>query len=307
MVYIEIPREDMEILDGVTDIHVHAAPCLFEKLFDEIDMARQMRDVGYKGVLFKQHLLGANRIPLVRKVVHGIEIFGGITLNHFVGGLNPHAVEAAIAFGAKEVKMPNIHSKYHIKRMGAPTYTTIKPTLKAKPRRIEGITVLDEKGEIKPEVYEILDLVAESDIILSTGHLSPEESLKLIKAARSSGVKKIVVTHANWGEGGVWPPLFPSNGIPLEIQMKMAGEGAFIEYCYATGSTSLKQQEYTANGIRKIGASKIILSTDAGTGRKIHPIEAFRIFIRAMETQGVPRKDIEVMTKNNPAKVLGII
>lgn len=307
MRYLEIPNLDVEegILDGVIDLHCHAAPCLFEKLFDEIEIARQMREVGYRGVLFKQHLLGANRIPLVRKVVSGLEIYGCTTLNHFVGGLNPFAVESAIAFGAKEIKMPNIHSAYHIQTMGAPTYTTIaRETYKV--RDVKGITIFDKEGEILPEVYEILDLIADADIMLSTGHLSPKESLALIKAAKSAGVKKIVVTHANWGGEGLFPPLFPPNGIPVEEQIKMADAGALIEQVYVTGSVTLKQQETTLNNIRKVGASRCFMSTDAGTGKRIHPIEAFRLFIRAMGMRGLGRKEIDTMTKENPAKLLGI-
>jgi len=307
MGYIEIPKLDIEerILDGVIDLHCHAGPCIFEKLFDEIEIAQQMQRAGYHGVLFKQHLLGANRIAFVRKAVPNLEIYGGITLNQFVGGLNPFAVESAIAFGAKEVKMPNMHSAYHIEVMGAPTYTTIaRETYKIKD--VKGLSILDKEGKILPEVYEILDLIADADIMLSTGHLSPRESLVLIEAGRSAGVKKIVVTHANWGGDGLFPPLFPPNGIPIEMQIKMADAGALIEQCYVTGSVTLKQQEITADNIRKIGASRCIMSTDAGTGRRIHPVEAFRLFIRAMEMQGLSRKEIDTMTNDNPAKFLGI-
>lgn len=264
-----------------------------------------MRELGYRGVLFKQHLLGANRIHFVRKAVSDLDIYGGITLNHFVGGLNPFAVEAAIAFGAKEVKMPNIHSAYHIKMMGSPTYPTIaRETHEI--RDVQGITILNKEGEILPEVYEILDLIADADMILSTGHLSPDESVALIKAATGAGVKKVVVTHANWGGEGLFPPLFPPGGIPVEEQIKMADVGAIIEQSYTTGSVTLNQQEVTANNIRRLGVSRCIMSTDAGTGRRIHPIEAFRLFIRAMEMQGFSSKEIDEMTRENPAKLLGI-
>jgi hypothetical protein len=304
---IDIPKVDVEeqLLDGVIDIHCHAGPCVFEKLFDEAEIAQQMRQVGYRGVLFKQHLLGANRIPLVRKAVPDLEIYGGIALNYFSGGLNPSAVEAAIVFGAKEVKMPNMHAAFHIKTMGAPTYPTISPrTFKMKDEK--GITIFGKEGEILPEVLEILGLIADAEIMLSTGHLSPAESLSLIKAATRAGVKKIVVTHANWGGEGFFPPLFPPNGIPVEDQIKMADAGAFIEQSYVPGSVTIKQQERTADNIRKVGASRCVMSTDAGTGKRIHPIEAFRLFIRAMEMQGVSRKEIDTMTKENPAKLLGI-
>jgi hypothetical protein len=39
------------------------------------------------------------------------KIFGGIILNHAVGGINPVAAFAAIRFGAKEIKMPTVHAQ----------------------------------------------------------------------------------------------------------------------------------------------------------------------------------------------------
>jgi hypothetical protein len=304
---LDIPKADVEqkLLDGVIDLHCHAAPCLLEKLFDEIEIAQQMRQVGYRGVLFKQHLLGANRIPFVRKAVPDLEIYGGITLNHYAGGLNPSAVEAAIAFGAKEVKMPTMHAAFHIKMMGAPAYTTIAREAH-KTVDVKGITVFSPEGKIPPEIFQILELIADADIILSTGHFSPAESLALIKAAVSTGVKKIVVTHANWGGEGLFPALFVPDGIPIEVQVQMADAGAFIEQSYVPGSVTIKEQEATARNIRKVGVSRCVMSTDAGTGRRIHPIEAFRLFIRAMEMQGFSRSEIDIMTRENPAKLLGI-
>ena len=304
---MDIPKIDVEeqLLDEVIDLHCHAGPCLFEKLFDETEIAQQMRQVGYRGVLFKQHLLGANRIPFVRKAVPDLEIYGGITLNQFGKSLNPSAVKGAIAFGSKEVKVPNMHSAFHIKMMGAPTYHNIVREAH-KTVEVKGITIFDREGKILPEVFTILDLIADADIMLSTGHLSPGESLALIEAAMSAGVKKVVVTHANWGGEGLFPPLFPPDGIPVEEQIKMADAGAFIEQSYVPGSVTSKQQETTANNIRKVGVSRCIMSTDAGTGKKIHPIEAFRLFIRAMEMQGFSRKEIDTMTKENPAKLLGV-
>ena len=149
---LPIPDNDRtnELLDGVLDLHCHAGPCLYGKEFDEIQTARMMRSVGYRGVLFKQHVMGANRIEFVRQAVPGIEIFGSIALNNFTGGLNPFSVAAAIIFGAKGVKFPNIHAAHHRSVFGTPTYADIPSTAGAEMEaRIaamsdEGITIFNE-------------------------------------------------------------------------------------------------------------------------------------------------------------------
>ena len=48
------------------------------------------------------------------------------------------------------------------------------------------------------------------------------------------------------------------------------------------------------------------MSTDVGAVFLLQPLEAFRIFIWYMKICGVNDKEIDIMTKINPAKILGI-
>jgi hypothetical protein len=92
-----LPRIDVEKMLGICEMHVHSAPSIFERPFDDIELAKQMREIGYRAVLIKcHHTVTAARAQLVRKMVPGIDIYGGVVLNYPVGGLNPLAVEAAI-------------------------------------------------------------------------------------------------------------------------------------------------------------------------------------------------------------------
>ncbi|NIM46250.1 MAG: hypothetical protein GTN80_10775, partial [Nitrososphaeria archaeon] len=222
---IEFTQADRELMRDVSELHVHAMPDFFDRPFDEIELARQCRDVGYRAILFKcHHAINADRAQMIRKIVSGIEVFGGVVLNYPLGGINPEAVDAAIAFGAKEVWMPTIHSAHHINYFGAPTYPRHTRVGKAtKTREIQGITIFDDEGEILPEVYEILNLIADADIILGTSHLSLKETFALIEAAKKNGVKKILVTHPEW-ELTNWP---------IEEQVQMADKGAILEHCFS--------------------------------------------------------------------------
>ena len=193
---IVMEKEGSEMLQGICDIHTYTLPSFYNtRYLDEIELAQQAREVGYKAVLVKDHhTCNADRAQTVRKVVPGINFFGGLVLNHPVGGLNPEAVEAAIGFGAKEIWMPSMHAAHHAEVTGAIGYAWGEKTGK-KRRPIKGITVLDSEGKIFPEVYEILNLIAEADIILGSGHLSVEEVFELVKAARKEGVRKILIQH----------------------------------------------------------------------------------------------------------------
>src|SRR6202167_4828292 len=81
-------------LAGVIDIHAHCAPDSTPRSIDAIDLARLARQRGMRGLVLKNHYQPtASLAYIVRKEVPGIEIFGGISLDLTVGGVNPAAVE----------------------------------------------------------------------------------------------------------------------------------------------------------------------------------------------------------------------
>jgi hypothetical protein len=298
---VQLPRIDLERLQGISELHVHAAPSIFERPFDDVELARQMRDVGYRAVLIKcHHAISAARAQLVRKVVPGIEVFGGIVLNYPVRGINPLAVEAAIGFGAKEVWMPTLHAANHVKAIGIAGYPHHIQAIASRMtvKGVEGITVLDARGGLIPEAHEILGLIADADIILGTSHLSLEEDYVLVRAARQAGVKKILITHVGW-EATNWS---------VEDQVRLADAGAMMEYCY--GATmpyeSRLDPKAVVEGIRRIGADRCVIATDLGQPYNPHPIDGMRQFIRVLSHMGVTEREIDVMVRRNPARLLGL-
>src|SRR5512140_7582 len=83
-----------QTLDGVIDIHVHSDPDSVARSIDAIDIAKLARSRGMRGLVLKNHYEPTAALAyMVRKEVPGIEIFGGISLDRTVGGVNPAAVE----------------------------------------------------------------------------------------------------------------------------------------------------------------------------------------------------------------------
>lgn len=300
---IEFPEKDREIMKGVIDLHVHAAPDIFRRPFDESELARQARDVGYKSLLFKSHgVINADRMLYVRKIVPGIEVFGGVVLNYAVGGINPEAVDTALRWNAKEVWMPSIHAKNHIQFEGVGSYPDLKIVGKERrsAKEVKGIYILDSKEKIIPEVYEVLDLIADADVILGTCHLSLKETYALVKAAKERGVKKILITHPELGVVD----------IPIEDQVKLADMGAIMEHCFIPivplSRNPRSNHQLMAEAIKKVGAERCVMATDLGQFTNPHPIEGMRLFINIMMFYGISEKEIELMTKHNPTQFLGL-
>src|SRR6266849_10811285 len=173
-----------DYLEGAIDLHVHSAPDVDRRRFDDLQLARAAQEAGVGAVLIKSHQNSTvERAWLVSQCVPGIRVYGGLVLNETVGGLNPAAVRLALKLGARQIWMPTRSARNHRLHHG----------------EAGGISILDGQGALLPVVVEILQDMAKSDCILGTGHLSPQETTALLDAASNLGVSKILVTHPEWG------------------------------------------------------------------------------------------------------------
>lgn len=284
-------------LQGIVDLHIHAGPDILERPLTYAQTAKMARDVGYRAILFKSHFFpNMFLLEAVKEMVPGIHLFGSITLNLSVGGINPEAAYAAIQLGCKEVKMPTIHSKRHIELFGTQYPWSKRVTLGS--REAEPITIINGNDELIPRVHEILEMIANANIILGTGHLTKPELFRLVKEARRVGVKKIVVTHAD----------LDVVSLTVEEQKQLADMGAFIEHCITPCLPHRQRLDprKIVRAIKETGASRCIMSSDLGQHHNPLPIEGMRMFIELMEKLGVTEEDIDKMTLLNPAKLVDL-
>lgn len=295
---------DYNVVQGAIDLHIHAAPDLYKRPFTELEVARAAQEAGYRAILFKSHYtLNADRAFLINEFLGGpMKVFGGIILNHAVGGINPVAAFSAIRFGAKEVKMPTIHSAHHIEISG-PTYSYFEDKTPPILAGLKGITVLDEKGKLKKEVYEVLEVIKNEDVFLGTGHLSYGELKVLVPEARSMGIERIQITHAE--------SLFAE--LTVDQQLEFANEGAIIEHqlsrcmpIYFRGREGKMEPEEIAFNIKKVGAERCTLGSDLGQMFNPHPVDGFRMIVRVMMRCGITEKEIDWLIRKNPARLLGL-
>jgi predicted TIM-barrel fold metal-dependent hydrolase len=293
-----VDRPDLDLLRGAIDMHAHTHPALFRRPLDDADLARIATEYGMRGFVLKDHdSLTTGRAYYVNKMFDRVEAYGAIVLNRSVGGLDPHVVQAAIHYGAKVIWMPSNHSKWHAEYFQTSDY----PQLGRPKRQLPGpgVTVLDEDGRLKPEVLTILDLVAEADVCLATGHLSPQETRLLLDEAIRRGVRKFLVTHANWA----------LTRYDVEEQKEFIRKGAFLEYvavsCVSPIFYEQKPAELAA-WIKELGGHNLVLSSDLGQlSGPPHP-EGLRMLVAALLDEGVPFDVLAKMLRHNPAALLNL-
>jgi len=301
--YEVFERHDIKILKGAIDIHVHAAPDLYARSLNAIELAKQAAMAGMRAIVLKCHFFPTVFMAyLAKKVISNeidvFDVFGGIVLNHYVGGLNPYAVEAAIKAGGKIVWMPTISAENHIKYFEkAKKGTWLLKGKKLKSAKI-GISPLSKKGELVPEMEEILNIIADTNTILATGHLSAHEIEILVEEAKNLGVKKILINH----------PIFSAINMPVEKQKEIAKKGAYMEYVFVA-FTPLRYSihpEEVVKMIKEVGIERSIIATDLGQIDNPSPVEGLRTFIQILLETGLKPNEVRSLVTENPANLLNI-
>ena len=285
-------------MHGAIDVHVHSEPDLFPRIGDDVQVCRHAAEAGLRAIVLKCHSeRTTSRAFLTQQMVPGITVLGGIVLNRAVGGINPAAVEAALQLGGKQVWMPTVDAANHAATFGSTGAYDKQASTVARAGEV-GIRVLGEEGRLIPEVYEVLDLVAEHNVILGTCHLSRPEIEALVPAAFERGVQKVLITH----------PFFKVPAFEPEDVVRLTGMGAYAEFGYCTVSPMWNHAALTRviETIRAIGPGRAILMSDGGQRHNPMPAECLRVFAQCVFESGIPEADVERMIKHNPAELLDL-
>ena len=59
-------------------------------------------------------------------------------------------------------------------------------------------------------------------------------------------------------------------------------------------------------GIKRVGAERCVMATDFGQPYNPHPIDGMRQFIKVMQALGINERELEIMVKYNPARLLSL-
>lgn len=282
------------LLEGVIDIHLHAAPDSKARLGNELEFARAARAAGYKSMLFKSNDFSCHdRAYLIRQELPDFEVFGSLCMNRVHGDkVNVFAAEKAVATTDNLCRC-----------IWMPTQDAVYQNVRNHGKK-EGIAVLDANGRVLPEVVRVMEICAEANIIFATGHSSPKESIVLARKAREVGVRKCVITHAN---SGIWKMTHDQIKQCIDL-------GAWMEYSYITNlwgsGTGLPDFERMSDkefaDFARIAPERSIITTDLGQVGMPHPVEGMRRCIFALLENGLSQKQVDYMVRTNPSRLVGL-
>jgi hypothetical protein len=298
-----VEREDV-LLEGALDIHAHGYPEFtlgMRPRVDNLEWARLAAESRMRGFVMKSHVWPTTvAVHMLRKLQPELEIFGSITLNPPVGGLNPVSVEMAAQMGAKVVWMPTWSARQDVSKHSI-YLERMRPWIRSlDPEKVQGpeaLSVLDDAGELLPEVRRILEICRDYDVTVASGHLPGRASRVLSREAGALGVR-FVLTH----------PLSGSVGASIEDQLEVVANGGMVEHVLI-GCMPMHQRadpRAIVESIETVGAENCVMASDAIEAWNPPAPEVMRMFIATMLALGVKEDAVHLMTHGNPAAALGL-
>ncbi|MGI5149758.1 DUF6282 family protein [Plantactinospora sp. CA-294935] len=295
------PESFDRLLRGAIDVHVHGQPDLSAGLpnrGDDLEVARLAHEYGISGWVLKSHLWATmDRARALRQAMAGstFTVYGSITLNPPVGGLEPSIVELAAAHDARVVFLPTWGGAADVARDGyiSTLLRRVSPSFGEYSART-AITLCDANGALTGRARAVIDACHALGLALATGHAAIEESRAVAAYCAEIG-QRLLVTH----------PLHYTTD-PARLR-EFADLGAYLEFCNAPlvhpdGHLTVRDVH---EALCAVGPERAILTTDVFSRWVPPEPECLRMFVEQLAYLGWTAEQIATMVATNPRAFLG--
>ena len=292
------------LLENTVDNHIHCCPHINDRSVHIFEAVRHANACKMKAIgLMDNFANSSGYAALVNKELSSmnLEVFGGLIMEPYAGGLSAEAVKVALKYNYGD----NLNTRF----ISMPTHHT-RFIAKAENRSedyIKSCLYIPEIGGLPDPLPEILELIAKYDVVLNTGHLSGEEALRLVEFAKLRGINRILV---------------PSSHYEPEIVKEISNQNCYAEFSFLftskateVGLTHIDEEKHKAQPvkiekmkdlIKSAGINNTILSSDCGLSILPIPVEGFARFLLNIKKQGFSEKEIKIMSSVNPSSLFKI-
>ena len=290
-----------EMIEGAIDVHCHID---FEfsakerKREPEFLWLPKAEAMGIRGVVLKSHWWPTiNVVPYILSTVETrVRLWSSVALNSTAGGPNPCIIESCAELGGKMVFLPTWSARNDVERKGFSN--RLKSYYKSHAQLDNpNYYFLDDKGELIARGYEIIECCKAHNLTLGMGHVSWQESLAFVEAAREMGYShRIIVNHVQ----------SHIIAMPLDAMQRAAGMGAFLETCWNALAPGRMDSPELVQQFRQVGLQQIIVSTDYFRPYSPNPAELFRMFLGMLHEGGLSKDEVKQVACTNPARLMAL-
>jgi hypothetical protein len=279
---------EAERLRGAIDVHVHADPCsLLPRTQDYTEVAIEAARMGMRAVVRKDHLYSTvgEAHAIQRHVDHlvetgaldnRIEVYGGIPTRF---AAEPALIKDALRFTS--------FKKIWLNPVG-------------------GVPLVED-GRVRVAVLDMLNLARDHGIALNIG--PPNHSAAYNGIDDYEGMAPLVEAAAEIGIGATLD--HPLSSFDVDEIERLTPDGIYAGlFCYPSLPSIIKapvsDPDETLELLRRIGPERCIVASDVGTLLEPSTLESLRLMIRFLLGIGQSARDVDVMLKLNPARLLGL-
>lgn len=305
-----LPRVDDK---GILDMHVHVGPEFIRRRYSAASLAHEARSEGI-GVVMKNHFQPTTAwVSMIREPDDQVPLIGAVALNLGCGGIDSHGIRSALSgwktdttasdpdTGRFVVWMPTVCADAHLElfqRHDMDVLWGVDPKYTIVIEKGDGLRLTAPDGELIGGLSRALDIIAEYDLVLASGHLDGGDTQLLVKTARAAGVNRIVLTHPLWQATKLKPEVLAT----LYRDYGAYSELSFINLAM-NGIDDLTIDDFV-EVIRAVGAEGVILSSDCGQTFTPSVADSFRIFFELLQKAGISENDLTQIAVVNPNKML---
>ena len=306
----EVHPPHIKVKDAI-DIHCHA----HEGQQNPYDLARRASLAEMKGILFKS-IVGDDPAAAVRSVqddvnrwaekerVEPVQCWAGYVCGRQMEPVSAKTVRDMIESGVIAIWLPVFTHANTLSTVGtfrrfvdggnATGWVGPVPWEKA---LTLGHYNLDDSGELKAEVREIVRICADKGAALFFGHATHKEIYKLAEEVEKVGLKRAVIDH----------PFSPFLNVSPQQMNELSKAGILFNFTWDELSPLLGvDPQIMYNTIRSVGPEHFTLSSDAGEPLFPDSVEALRLVRGYMEAFGLTQEELYTVCTRNPAKVVGL-
>lgn len=308
---IQYPPEVPGVRHAI-DIHCHA----HEGQQDALAVAKHASKNGMRGILFKTIVGRCRPVEALQRVqdalnrwceaegVNPVACWAGYNV---ADGREPPSVQRVreqIDSGVRAIWMPvAMHANTLSKVGGRKVWwnssadpSEVTPALSWEEALKVGHYLLDGAGKLKPDIQEIIRLVADRGVALFFGHATHPEIFAMAEEVDKLSFKRVVVDH----------PFSPFVDLSLEQMQQLARAEIFLNFTYDELSPLLGVDPFRMyQAIRSVGVEHVTLSSDAGEPLFPNTVECIRLIRAYMEAFGLTDDEIHLVSSVNPARVVG--
>jgi hypothetical protein len=302
---------NIKVKDAI-DIHCHA----HEGQQNAFDLAKHASRAEMKGLLFKS-IVGDDPARSVRDVqedvnrwaehegIEPITCWAGFVCGRLRAPVSVKQARAAIESGVVAIWLPVFNHAITLHTVG--TYRRVidrrddalgwvGPLSWNEALKI-GHYNLEENGELKPEVREIVRMCAEKGVALFFGHATHKEIYKLADEVDKVGLDRAVIDH----------PFSPFLNVSVDQMKELSEVGILFNFTYDELSPLLGvDPQLMYNAIREVGPEHFTLSSDAGEPLFPDSVESMRLIRGYMEAFGLTEDELYTVCTRNPSKVVAL-